>query len=90
MFKARLAKTYGWTDAVINEMSYSAALDYYNAVTVLDAEDRLMDFQVAAYPHLQKNARSKLHRTVSKAARPKELQREVSFEELYERMKNGG
>jgi len=85
-FRAKLAQFYGWTHHYIEELDYGTALEYYEAITVIESRDRMVDMNIVDYPHLKNDARRNMHREFKKLANPKELQREMSFEEFAKRM----
>lgn len=84
-----MAQFYGWTHHYIMNLDYGTALEYYEAITVIDAQDRLVDLNVADYPQLKKEDRSKLHREFRNSAYPKEMQKEVSFDDFIRKMTDG-
>ena len=87
LFKAQLSRFYGWTDRDIKAMSYKTALEYFEAIPVIDARERVEMLQVSAYPHLDESNRAKLFEKVKIKAYPPE---EISTKQLFERLKNGG
>jgi len=61
-------------------------LEYFKAIDVIEAQDCLIKMQVQDYPRMNKQSRSKLHRTISKKAYPKEMQKELSFEDFIRKV----
>ena len=70
-------------------MEYTVALEYFVAIEVFEARQALLDMKVADYPRATKESRSKFYRDVNKTAYPKELQKEMDFDEFFERMGHG-
>lgn len=54
MFKARLARFYGWTDREIGSMSMTKAKEYMNCVTMIEAQEALNLLPVYVYPYMKK------------------------------------
>lgn len=89
-FKAKLAQTYGWSHEYISGMEWGTALEYYNAITPLEAQMALVQMNIATYPHMKgKDARDKFYRQMRKEAYPKELQKQMSFDEFFKAMGHG-
>lgn len=80
--KARLARFYGWTDYEILSMEYETVLEYYQAITVIDAEQQLNSIRCSSYPNMTKDAKDKTHRELKKLAEPAHLQKEMDFDEF--------
>jgi hypothetical protein len=80
--RAGLARFYGWKDSYIGSMPNEKALDYYKVIKVLDAQERLVEMQVAISPQMKLEDRKKFRRSLEKLASPKELQKEHTFEEF--------
>ena len=70
-------------------MEWNTAMEYYSAITVIEAQNVLIDFNVSDYPHMKKDQRRKMHKKYSKMAYPKTLQEQVSFEDFIKRMTDG-
>ena len=67
----------------------STAKEYYEAITVVEAQQNLVKMSIADYPNGSKEGRKKLHRAMYKLASPKHLQKEMDFEEFQRKMKRG-
>jgi hypothetical protein len=61
-------------------------LDYYHAITVIDAEEMLNSIKVSAYPNMTDDSKSKIHRELSKMAHPEHLQKQMDFEDFIRKM----
>lgn len=61
---------------------------YYQNIETLQAQEVLLDFQSADYPHLKEESRNKIYKQVRKQAFPWEKQKVVKFDDL-ERFLNG-
>ena len=70
-------------------MGMGAAKEYYDAITVIEAQENLVKMSIADYPNATKEGRKKLHRGMHRLASPKHLQKEVSFEEFRRNVKRG-
>ena len=46
----------------------------------------MVDMNIADYPKMNKSGRKKYHRAMKKEAYPRELQKEMSFEEFAEKL----
>jgi hypothetical protein len=67
-------------------MPYVTALEYYEAITVLESQELLMTMQACSYPHMKKESQNSFHRKVERMANPKELKKEISFDKFFEVM----
>lgn len=86
---AKLAHFYGWTHCYISKLPYRIASQYFEAITVIEAQDRLIDLNVADYPKMTEDGRKKYHRNMRKMAHPEGMQKETSFDDFIGKMKNG-
>ncbi len=64
-------------------------MEYYEAITVIEAQDNLVQMNIMDYPRMKKDGRSKLYRHMRKLAQPKELQKPMDFEAFFEVMGHG-
>ena len=83
---ASLAYFYGWTHDYIESLDYETVMDYFMAITVLDAQSRMIDMNIQDYPRMTKEGRKSFFREMRKKAYPKELQKEMSFEDFARKM----
>ena len=84
-----MARFYGWTHDYIDDLDHETVIRYYSAITVLDAQERLVDMNVSDYPKMGKESRKKFFKEMRKKAYPSELQKEVTFDEMARKL-NGG
>ena len=86
--KAKIAYTYGWTDAYISKMPYRRLLTYWKAITPIEAQQALTAMDVASFPHLKKSGIDKLVKKYNEMAYLSiDTKREsVSIEELAKQM----
>lgn len=45
--------------------------EYWDAMTAVEAQEMLFDFQVVAFPLLKKETRARVHKDITKLANPK-------------------
>jgi len=65
---AKLARFYGWPHHYIDRLSYNLFLTYYKAITPVQAEEYLMQTQVAAYPQMKPMDGKKFHAFLKRQA----------------------
>ena len=72
-------------------MPYDRAVEYYEAITVIEAQQTLVDMNVSDYPRMKSDGRKKYYRSMRKLAYPVDLvpPKEMDFEEFFERMGHG-
>jgi len=70
-------------------MYYEDALEMFEASKVLEAQKALLDIKCISYTKMKDDARKKLVRDLRKVAEPVHLREGISFDELFERIKNG-
>lgn len=58
--KAKVAYTYGWTDAEINVMPYPVFLEYWRAITPIEAGVQLLNIESASIGMADSKDRKKL------------------------------
>ena len=87
MFKASLARFYGWSDAEISTMPHKRAIKYYKAISIIEARETLLNMNTVLYPKM-KNGKD-YFRKIKKEAYPTHLQPETSFEDFIKKVKNG-
>lgn len=69
-------------------MPASVAAEYYQAITVIDAEKRLVDMNITDYPKMKNEGRKKFHRDMRKLAQPEHLRQTMDFDDFIKRMTN--
>lgn len=85
-FRAKLASFYGWTHHYIEDLEYDVALEYYEAITPIEAQVNLVEMNISDYPQMKKDGRQKVFRQMRKLAYPQGLQKEISFEDLVKKV----
>jgi hypothetical protein len=70
-------------------MDYADALEHYEAITVIEAQEALMSMKLADYPRAKPESRKQFHRETRKLAYPPGFQREMEFDEFIEVMQRG-
>lgn len=85
-FRAKLASFYGWTHHYINELEWDTALEYYEAITVIECQENLVDMNITDYPRMKSDGRKDFYRKMRKLAYPQSLQKEISFEEFAKKL----
>ena len=88
MFKARLARFYGWTDREIGRLQHSVALSYFESIELLKAEETLVSLNVSGYPHAKKAFRQKFEKSLKATIRrfSRKKGKPQSTEDLYHHM----
>ncbi len=68
-------------------MSYASAMEYFNMITPLTAEESQRAVMASSFPHLKKEKAKKITKDLQKAARPKfEQKAPESTEDLYQHL----
>lgn len=83
-----MASFYGWSIDYIESLPHGDVVGFYEAITVLEAQMRLVDMNIADYPNMKKEDRRKFYRQMKKIAYPESIQSTVSFEDFIKRMTN--
>ena len=68
-------------------MEYNEAMRYFDAITVIEAQNMLISMQVADYPNMKRDDRSRLHREIHKKAYPFKNVRKMSGKEASEHLR---
>ena len=89
MLLAKLASFYGWSIEYIESMPHGEVVEYYEAITVLEAQDRLVEMNISDYPKMSKENRRKYFRSMKKLAHPAHLQKTVDFADFIKKVSNG-
>lgn len=82
--QARLAWFYKWSPQVIKDMPLDEAYDFFEAISVIEAQQTLLELRVSDWPYMKKDARSRWHRSLHKTAYPATHKNPVSTEKLME------
>lgn len=64
--KAKVARTYGWTDKEISSMPAKVFNQYWIAITPIEADEMIRGMKVAVYPHLKASNAKKLFNEVKR------------------------
>jgi len=70
-------------------MPYIEAVQYYEAITTIEAQEMLLDMTVVSYPKMKDRDRSKLHKDIHSKAYPEQEEKTISFAEFAQRAKDG-
>jgi len=70
-------------------MDYRIATEYYNAITVIEAQQRLVEMNIADYPRMKSHDRKNFYNRIKKAAHPEEMQKKMDFDEFFKVMGHG-
>lgn len=84
-----MASFYGWSIEYIESMPHGEVVEYYEAITVLEAQDRLVEMNISDYPNMNKENRRKYFRGMKKLAHPKHLQETVDFADFIKKVSSG-
>ena len=55
-----MCRFYGWTHDYLCSMPFETALEYWEAITMLEAQELLEDLKVSEYPNMKANDKQKL------------------------------
>lgn len=70
-------------------MDYADALEFYEAITVIEAQDMLVAMKLADWPRAKPESRKQFHRETRKLAYPVGMQKEMEFDDFIEVMQRG-
>lgn len=88
MFYAKLAHFYGWTHDEVERLSFDMARQYFEAISVIKAQDNLITMNIADYPRMKDGSRRDFHRAMHRQANPAELSKISTTDDVF-RMLNG-
>jgi len=63
--KAKVARFYGWTDYYISSLGVGVFMEYWNAITPIEAQETILKFKVVDFPHLKSSQRKEIHKDIS-------------------------
>lgn len=86
MFYARLCSFYGWTHHYVSSLDYSVAVNYYRAITHIEAEHNLVGMNIQDYPRMTKDGRKSFYRSMVKMTHKGHIGKEMSFEDFARKM----
>lgn len=66
LFKAKLARFYGWTDAYINSLTHAVAVDYWIAMSVIESDELIKSSQAASMHAFSKKGRKDYYSELNK------------------------
>lgn len=76
MFKAKLARFYGWTNVEIESLPISTANEYLTAISVISSEE-IREFAIASSFHsMSKKGRSQYLKELNKSAKLVKVEKE--------------
>lgn len=81
-----MCRFYGWTDDYVESLSIHTFIEYWQAITVIEARNTLINFNVSMMPHVDDKTRSKFYKELEKQAYPvrKSEGKKLSNKELIE------
>lgn len=84
-----MARFYGWTDKYIRSLDWMVGEDYWHAITMIEAQEALIQMRIADYPHLKKRDREKMHRSMHDVAYPRNRDsvKRITTDELAKRVR---
>lgn len=63
-------------------MPMRVALEYYEAITMIEARDNLVKMSIQDFPNLKPDARAKSHKQMSKLAYPNSEEKTLKFSDF--------
>lgn len=69
-------------------MPYDEFEEYWSMISVIEAQEMLLDLRKHDWPHLQTNKREEFHRSISKQAYP-ESNKPMTLEEFIKNSSGG-
>lgn len=73
----------------IEEMSFCKFIEMTSAMEAIQAQEVLVNLNIADYPHLKEESRAKFHKSISKRAFS-EKEKVYSFDDIEKIFFNGG
>ena len=58
--KAKVARFYGWTDEIIENLDVQTFNEYYLCIASLQNQELIMKIQAASFPNMSKSERNKM------------------------------
>lgn len=80
--RAKLCRFYGFSHSEVMGMPVKTAGEYLDAVAVIESQERLLDCQVSAYPHLKADRAKKIFKAFQKQAVVRSSESSVTTKEL--------
>lgn len=81
-----MCRFYGWTDEYVESLPIETFMEYWQAITVIEARQRLVDLNIMMMPHVDDKTRSKYYKELEKQAYPvrKSEGKKISNKELLD------
>lgn len=79
---AKLAWFYGWGPQAVSDLDTYEAADYYQCITLIEAQQTLLALKVQDWPNMKQDNRAKWHRELHKKAYPSTHKKIVTTAEL--------
>lgn len=86
--RAKVLRFYSMSPSAYAKLNVKYRDELWEAITVIEAQQFLMQMQLAIVPNMKRDAREKLHKTYAKMAFPRDLgeKRSVTMEEIQRRL----
>jgi hypothetical protein len=65
-----MCRFYGWTDDYVESLSVQTFLEYWHAINVIEAREKLVEINALMMPHVDDKARTKFYKELEKQAYP--------------------
>jgi hypothetical protein len=65
-----MANFYGWTNDQILDLDVDSFDEYWQSITIIEAQEMLKQFNVSDWPNMKQNNRESLHRRLFQDAYP--------------------
>ena len=87
----KLCHSFGWTHAEVQSLDWDTAIMYWQGITIIEAQNSLIELSIASYPYMKRNAQQKMHKEFHAQAFPKvhDTSRVLTTKELMELIVNG-
>ncbi len=83
----KLCQFYGWTPGVALNLSNDLAETFYLGITVIEAQELLVQMRLSDYPRLETADRRKWHSEIHRLAYTKTYSKPLTTVELFEKLK---
>lgn len=65
-----MCRFYSWTDEYVESLPVHTFLEYWHAINVIEARERLVDLNISIMPNADEKTRSKYYKELEKQAYP--------------------
>jgi hypothetical protein len=65
-----MCRFYGWTDDYVESLSIQTFLEYWHAISVIEAREKLVELNISMMPNVDDKTRSKFYKELEKQAYP--------------------